>query len=528
MSRLRVVSYAINGRGLGHLVRQLAILRQVRRIGALLDLTVECWVLTSSEADTLARREGFCSLKIPSKAMMRDAGTDPHRYLGVARSWVLQTLAGLSPDLLLVDTFPAGSFGELVASLECARRRVLVARRVRPEFADDPAYAAMLPLYHHVVTPDATGVGPILFREREELLDRDTARRTLGARGRTVYVTLGGGGDPVAGTTLPALVERLRAAGWHVVVGAGPLYLGPELRGDGITWLSRYAPVELFAGLDAAVSAGGYNTFHELMHAGVPTVFLPQPRIADDQDERAARAVAAGAGRVAGSVDEVVALLEAPGSPEAARGLVPGGGAKRAALAALQGLVPQDDLDLAQSALTPALSRLLSPGHERDTLGLVRLLAGGTATDQARRRALLADLADRGVDVPSEPAVADAGALVTRFFDASAAAGLDRETAALLVRGLARKFPAARPGELVAAVELLWPCWARFDDWMGALSLLRAVPSQRRLGIVRFAEGLVAWLHEEEDLFDAVRDFTRLEGAGRRPVSEVLLHLGRA
>ena len=47
---LRVVSYAINGRGLGHLTRQLAILRQVRRVCAVLDVGVECWVLTSRVA----------------------------------------------------------------------------------------------------------------------------------------------------------------------------------------------------------------------------------------------------------------------------------------------------------------------------------------------------------------------------------------------------------------------------------------------------------------------------------------------
>ena len=69
MTRLRIVSYAINGRGLGHLTRQLAILRQVRRVCALLDVQAECWVLTSSEGDTLARREGIPALKMPSKAM---------------------------------------------------------------------------------------------------------------------------------------------------------------------------------------------------------------------------------------------------------------------------------------------------------------------------------------------------------------------------------------------------------------------------------------------------------------------------
>ena len=131
MKRLRIVSYAINGRGLGHLVRQLSILRWVRRYGALLNVNVECWVLTTSEADTLARREGIPAFKMPSKAMMRDAAIDPTRWLAVGRQWVMNAVAGLSPDVLVVDTFPGGSFGELLPVLETVPTRVLVARAVK-------------------------------------------------------------------------------------------------------------------------------------------------------------------------------------------------------------------------------------------------------------------------------------------------------------------------------------------------------------------------------------------------------------
>ena len=285
VKRLRIVSYAINGRGMGHLVRQLAILRWVRRLTTALGVRVECWVLTSSEADTLARREGVPALKMPSKAMLRDAGIEPTSVLRTARTWVMNTVAGLRPDVLVVDTFPGGSFGELTACLELARARVLVARRVREEFAAEDPYRGLLSLYDEVIAPDEGGSGPVLIREREELLARDDARRALGVADGVpaVYVTLGGGGDVAAAELLPRVVGSLRDRGLHVVVGAGPLYHGTELRGEGVTWMSRYVPFELFAGLDAAVSAGGYNTFHELMHAGVPTVFLPQPRIADDQ-----------------------------------------------------------------------------------------------------------------------------------------------------------------------------------------------------------------------------------------------------
>jgi len=527
LSRLTVVSYAINGRGMGHLVRQLAILRWIRRYCGLLDIKCECWVLTSSEADTLARREGFPSLKMPSKAMLRDAGIDPTRYLRVARTWVMNTVAGLAPDLLLVDTFPGGSFGEVVSALELARRRVLVARRVKPGFAREDGYRALLPLYDAVITPDQGGVGPILIREPDELMDRAAARAALGVGdgARAVYVSLGGGGDPAAAGTLPALVETLRARGWHAVVGAGPLYRGRELRGPGITWLSRYLPSELMPGLDAAVSAGGYNTFHELMSAGVPTVFLPQPRIADDQAERARRAEAAGAGRVAASLAEVPALLEAPGEPAAARALVPGGGAREAARVALSGLIDDSDLRYAASAWSPALAAMLGDEEAAGIRGLselIRLLAGAGPLALARRRSALAALAEEGVAVPELPGLVDPAPRLARFAALCQRCALPMDRARALTRTLAKTFPAARGEALLAAAEVLYPAWARFDDWMGAISLLRATPTQRGYDIGEYARDCAAWLAECEDLFDGLREFSRLEGGGERTVAEVL------
>lgn len=487
MSRLVVVSYAINGRGMGHLTRQLAILRWVRRIGQALDRKVECWVLTSSEADTLARREGFPSLKIPSKAMFRDAQMEPARYLRVARSWVLNAVAGLGPDLLLVDTFPGGSFGEMTAVLELARRRVLVARAVKPEFEREAGYQALLPLYGRVIVPDESDVGPILLRGRGEVFSREEARTRLGVTRRCVYVSLGGGGDPAAGQVLPELVARLRKD-WDVIVGAGPLYTGPEIRGVGVVWMDRYVPTELFAGLDAAVSAGGYNSFHELMHHGVPTVFLPQARIADDQHLRVQTAEAAGAGRVARTLDDVVSMLEDPGSSEAARELVPHNGAKKAALAALEGLIPASELAEVDALLDDRYVRVL------DRVGpeLLALCGGAQGAE--------------------------------RFLALCDAHGVTDEGPSLL-NALDRKFPAAHGDQLLSAAEVLFPVWARFDDWMGAVSLLRAVPTQRSYAIAEFARDMAAWLASQQDLFDALRDFTRLEGRGRKPVAAVLSQL---
>jgi hypothetical protein len=531
---LRVVSYSINGRGMGHLVRQLAILRWIRRYTALLDVKCETWVLTSSEADTLARREGVCAFKMPSKAMMRDAGVEPSRYLSVARAWTLNIISGLQPDLLLVDTFPGGSFGELICCLEMAPRRVLVARRVRESIAADPAYASLLPLYHHHIVPDRRGVGPILIREHAELLSREAARSALGIEpgARAVYVTLGGGGDTAAPAALPKLAAAIAARGWRVVVGAGPLYQGPELRGGPITWIDRYVPLELFRAFDAAVSAGGYNAFNELMFCGVPAVFAPQPRVSDDQAERTARAEAAGAGVVAASFDEIPALLDDCGSPDAARSLAPENGAARAAREALAGLIPEADLALAAEVLSPRVLEQISCVARTQSmdrlLEVVRILGGGLPSEIARRQQLLAELADRGVDTGAVAADLEIDDRVDRFLAAVTASGAPLPTAVSLLKALRRKFPAAAGAELATAAVALLGAWARFDDWMGAVSLMRAVPVQRTFRLPAFAEHMIAWLSGADDLFDALREFSRLEAGGKRPVAEVLRLLAHA
>lgn len=525
MKRLRIVSYAINGRGLGHLVRQLAILRWIKRYGALLGTNVESWILTTSEADTLARREGVPAFKMPSKAMMRDAGIEPTRWLAVGRQWVMNAMAGLGPDLLIVDTFPGGSFGELLPVLESVPHRVLVARAVKDEIAGDDAYRALLPLYHKQIVPDERGVGPILLREREELLPRDEARAALGvSRDRAVYVTLGGGGDEAAARTLPVLTDKLVARGWHVVVGAGPLYLGPERRGAHITWMDRYVPLELMQGVDAAVSAGGYNSVSELMFAGVPTVFLPQPRIADDQDGRAKAAVAAGAARLATTLEEVPELLESPGDRAAARAFISHNGARAAAAEILSVVLPAQDVAVAQSVVTPELwARAHRLGGALDAISV---LVGEAPSAQKERDALLAQLVEEGALI-SAPARrrAPAAARVDRFLSVVESTGVPLETAIAIVRNLRRKFPGATLDAVVDACVTLFPAWARFSDWMGALSLVNALPVQRGITVGEVAAAMVIWLERESDLFDALRRFAHLEGNGSRSLTEVLQQL---
>jgi hypothetical protein len=287
--------------------------------------------------------------------------------------------------------------------------------------------------------------------------------------------------------------------------------------------MDRYVPLELLPGVDAAVSAGGYNAVTELMFAGVPTVFLPQPRIADDQEERARAAAAAGAGRLAKSIDEIPDLVEDAGDPEAARALVPANGARAAAAEVLATVLPPGDVAMAQSVLSPgAWARANKLGGS--ALELVSIVAGDAPSVHKDHDAVIA--MNLGVDAIPSRRQSPASVRVERFLRLAEEAMPPNDTALSIVRGLRKKFPMASLDGVVDACEVLFPAWARFGDWMGAVSLVNALPVQRGMPLADAAAAIAGWLAREDDLFDALRTFARLEGNGARPLHDVLRTLG--
>jgi len=138
-----------------------------------------------------------------------------------------------------------------------------------------------------------------------------------------------------------ALQVRLPAI--RLALAPGPLW--PETIELPDLQIVRHYPLgECLAAFDAAISAAGYNTVNELLHHGLPAVLLPVAKGVDDQQARAARVVAAGAGLALRDPDDdalVAALMTAlqpvTRASMAARGraLAPGGGAAKAAAAIL-------------------------------------------------------------------------------------------------------------------------------------------------------------------------------------------------
>ncbi len=348
---MRALFYAVNGLGLGHVTRLLGIARALRR----LQPDVEVLFLTSSEADGVLHRERFAAVKLPSKTIREEVGLQKTRYLKLAQTVTWNTISAFDPDVLVVDTYPMGSFEELIPALRWRQKNVFVFREQRRDAVGMPLLQATLPLYDAVIVPHANveavgrvpepaklrAVGPILVREREELRGRDEARRMLGLppNETLVYASFGGGGEPESKDALLASLAAVKALpNARLVVGAGPLLRDlPELPGA-ITLRGVYPMLEWLPAFDAAISAAGYNSVHELLFAGTPSVFIPFERVLDDQERRATFLQEQGAARAVTSLEPSAlsaALREAMGAratiAAAARRLVPANGAAAAA-----------------------------------------------------------------------------------------------------------------------------------------------------------------------------------------------------
>ena len=316
MAAPRFLFYAVNGLGLGHVTRLLSIARALRRLSP----GAEILFLTSSEADGVIFKEGFAAVKLPSKTIRETCGLKKNTYLKLAQSVSWNTIASFDPDVLIVDTYPSGSFEELIPVLRWRQKNVFVFREQRRDNFQSELLTATLPLYNRIIVPHddieqvgdlpepekACAVGPILIREMHELLDRDTARQRLGLPKEVTpdtllfYGSFGGGGEPETARALELTARAVQALNKirpaHLVVGAGPLLRSLPDAQENVTLLTgRYPMLELLNAFDGAIAAAGYNTVHELLAAGVPSILIPFKRVLDDQEQRARGLAAAGA-----------------------------------------------------------------------------------------------------------------------------------------------------------------------------------------------------------------------------------------
>ncbi len=304
-----IVFYAINGRGLGHLTRLLAIARAARTLLEAADVPADLEIVTTSEASFIA--DDFPVYKLPSKTAVARAGAARDRYVQRAKLIVSNLVAAQSPDLLVLDTVPYGAFQEFSFLRSYARATAYIYRHLDARSAASDLVQRHLELFDRILIPDdetrAEGypvprgarrrvafTGPVTAYDAADAWDRARVRAYFGVEDgrRLVYVAAGGGGD--GRDALEALVRAVAGDERNVVLaGYGPLHRGGCVYAKNVIPLLEGNVSRIFGGVDAAVSAAGFNSYEELLAARVPTLFFAQDKGLDRQDLRIERGLVA-------------------------------------------------------------------------------------------------------------------------------------------------------------------------------------------------------------------------------------------
>ena len=293
MTTTRIALVTSNGWGLGHLSRQIAVSLAVGVRG---EITMFSFSRGLPVVEGFGIRGEFCA---SHSSEWIPAG----RWNDYVERRFQIFLAEVQPEVVLFDGVApyVGILGALLDHPDIAagwlRRGMWLRGRTEEQltkarffdFVIEPGDMAAEVDDGPTAELDSIRVRPISLLEVLPLLDRTEAAEALDLDLSRPTVLIGLAGQPgdalSAGNT--ALGAALDHPDWQVAVVRSPLSRGDrETRGIAIEGV--YPLVQYARAFDAAVSAAGYNSVHELIPARVPTLLVPKS--ASQTDNQIARA----------------------------------------------------------------------------------------------------------------------------------------------------------------------------------------------------------------------------------------------
>ena len=132
-------------------------------------------------------------------------------------------------------------------------------------------------------------IPPFTMLKDEELLSRDAARDALGLtrQGRYVLFSLGPGNLKDVSGIGRCLVDEMTQRGYTVLWTRAPISASDAPLPDGVIPITQFPLLRIMRAFDIFVAAAGYNTCCEVLQSRVPTLFVPNTQVADDQTARA-------------------------------------------------------------------------------------------------------------------------------------------------------------------------------------------------------------------------------------------------
>lgn len=301
----RIALVTSNGAGMGHLTRLLGIARKISG-------NMEVRFISLSQAVPVVESQGFSYEYIASRG---DMGCTPSEWNRYAAERFTHAFVDFEPDVVVFDgTWPYAGFTKALRST--GAKKVWSRRGMWKNAVADTSIRTSASAFDLIVEPgeyassfdegvtsdysDAVRVAPVTVLDKAECLSRADARVELGIGQdeRTVLITLGAGNINAIDVTVRGLIDAIRALPdpWTIYLTKAPIADSDQIF-DGVREISEYPLARLARAFDFAVSASGYNSYHEWVQLALPTLWLPNTATStDDQVARGNYAAHVGAG----------------------------------------------------------------------------------------------------------------------------------------------------------------------------------------------------------------------------------------
>jgi hypothetical protein len=295
--RRRVLFMTSDGVGMGHLTRMLAVARRC-------PAPLEPVFVTLSQALRVVREHGFLVEYLPFHSAV---GCDNGRWNRALREELDELIAFYDPAVLVFDgNVPYQGLLDALRdnpglwSVWC-RRGMWQAGHGAESIRREGHFDAVVEPHDLAASWDrgltvhnrsrTRAVDPIRLLDADELLEREAARAALGldTSGPAVLLQLGAGNNydyAALERTAITLLQRRHAA--QVAVARWPIAERPPPLPEGVRELDTYPLSRHLKAFELVISAVGYNSFHELLLAGVPAILVPNEH--PQQDDQLARA----------------------------------------------------------------------------------------------------------------------------------------------------------------------------------------------------------------------------------------------
>lgn len=272
---VRILFYSAAATGSGHIVRGMSVAAGLKRSGIAHNFAI---LTVETPFVDLARRSSIPVTTLPDEG---EEALRPERYRDSA---LFAAIVSFKPDILIVDLFWYG-LDSIIRDLSC--KKVFLSRQVDPHFFHlrttmheyrfrPEDYDLLLRTEPGFELPFQSGeINPVIIRNRDEIMDRETARSDLKLVKDARACLFAFNGDAGEGAEAWKSFSYLQDEGWTVVRSHN--------REGGL-----FPVIDWFNAFELIICGAGYNAFWESRWLKKEAFFVPFPRRFENQARRPA------------------------------------------------------------------------------------------------------------------------------------------------------------------------------------------------------------------------------------------------